>query len=73
MWCEARRVWLVTNNRKSMPEHLTAHIDAGHHVPGVFILSDDLTLGEILDQLVLIAGASFSDEYVDQIRFIPLT
>jgi len=72
IWCEANQVWLVTFNRKSMPVHLTAHVDAGHHVPGVFILSEDLTIGDIVHELILIAGASFSDEYVDQIKFIPL-
>jgi len=72
IWCGAHQVWLVTYNRKSMPVHLAAHVEGGHHVPGVFIVSEDLSIREIIDELVLIAGASFSDEYIDQIKFIPL-
>ena len=34
-WCEEQDFLLVTNNRKSMPEHLAAHLDAGRHVPGI--------------------------------------
>ena len=31
-WCEEYNCLLVTNNRKSMPIHLTDHIAQGRHV-----------------------------------------
>ena len=71
-WCEEYNFVLVTNNRKSMPVHLTDHIDEGHHVPGIVILNSDLSIGQILDELILIAEASFEDEYQDQIVHLPL-
>jgi hypothetical protein len=42
-WCEEYNCVLVTNNRKSMPVHLTDHIAEGRHVPGILILNPDLS------------------------------
>ncbi|MEM8639650.1 MAG: DUF5615 family PIN-like protein [Cyanobacteria bacterium P01_G01_bin.54] len=71
-WCEAQGYILATNNRKSMPVHLMDHLNAGHHIPGIFILNPKLSVGENLEQLLLIAEASFDDEYQDRIEFLPL-
>ncbi len=71
-WCEEYNFLLVTNNRKSMPVHLAGHIAQGGHVPGIFILNDKLTIGQNIDDLILIAEASFEGEYQDQIVHLPL-
>ncbi|MEG5083863.1 DUF5615 family PIN-like protein [Microcoleus sp. AT8-B4] len=66
-WCEEYNFILVTNNRKSMPVHLTDHLAEGHHIPGIFILNSKLSIGQNIRQLIFIAEASFNDEYQDQI------
>ncbi len=71
-WCEEHKFLLVTNNRTSMPAHLADHIAQGRHVPGIFILNDKLTIGQTINELILIAEASFDDEYQDQIIHLPL-
>ena len=71
-WCEQNNFSLITNNRKSMPQHLADHLSAGHHIPGIFTINLDASIGLIIEQLILIAGASHEDEYIDQIAFIPL-
>jgi hypothetical protein len=73
LWCEEYGFLLVTNNRTSMPVHLADHIAQGRHVPGIFILNPDWSIGQNLDELILIAEGSFDDEYQDQIVFLPLT
>ena len=72
LWCEARGFTLVTNNRASMPVHLRDHLTAGRHIPGIFILKRSLTMGEIIDELILIWGAAEPDEFADQLRYLPL-
>jgi hypothetical protein len=72
-WCEEHRFVLVTNNRRSMPRHLADHLAQGRHVPGIFVLNPEMGIGETIDELVLIAGASFNDEYQDRISYLPLT
>jgi len=71
-WCEEHNFILVTNNRKSMPVHLADHIAQGRNVPGIFILTDKLTIGQTVDELILIAEASFDNEYQNQIIHLPL-
>jgi uncharacterized protein DUF5615 len=73
LWCEDCSFSLVTNNRVSMPVHLQDHLDAGHHVPGIFTLNLNMTIGETAEELVLIWGASEAEEYIDQINYLPLS
>ncbi len=71
-WCEEHNFVLVTNNRKSMPVHLADHIAQGRHIPGILILNRNLTIGQTIEELILIAQDSFDDEYQDQIINLPL-
>jgi hypothetical protein len=72
LWLEEKGFTLVTRNRKSMPQHLQAHIDAGHHLPGIFTLRPQCSLREVVDDLLLIWKIAAPDEYQDQIVYIPL-
>lgn len=72
IWCEVRGFTLVTNNRASMPVHLAEHLAQGYHVPGIFILNPGMSVGETLDELILIAEASFSKEYQDRVIHLPI-
>ena len=72
MWLEQTDFTLVTSNRKSMPQHLQAHITAGHHVPGIFTLRPQCSLRDVVDDLLLIWEVAAPDEYQDQIVYIPL-
>ncbi len=49
-WCEENSAILLTNNRKSMLPHLTEHIKAGRHIPGIFELNPDMSIGETVDE-----------------------
>lgn len=72
IWCEEHGFVLVTNNRTSMPTHLTDHIAEGRHIPGIFILNPSWSIGENLEELILIALASEENEYQDRIVHLPL-
>jgi hypothetical protein len=72
-WCEAHGFVLVTANHKTMPVHLQAHLAAGHHIPGILVLHPNMTIGETIDQLLLIWGASEAEEYRDLLLYLPLT
>ena len=51
-----------------MPVHLSEHIEQEHYMPGIFILNPKLTIGENLEQLILIAEGSFDHEYQNRIE-----
>jgi hypothetical protein len=73
VWCEENDHLLVTNNRSTMPRHLIDHLQAGRHIPGIFQVPEDSGWAELFDELTLIAGAAMPGEYVDQIRYLPLS
>jgi hypothetical protein len=72
-WCEAYGFVLVTNNRHSMPQHLRDHVAAGGHLPGIIELNPNLSIGENLNELLLIWGTAQEEEYADRIAFLPVT
>ena len=73
LWCEEYNFILVTNNRKSMPIHHNDHLTQGGHIPGIFILNPNLSPGQNIDELILIAECAIEGEYQDQIIHLPLT
>jgi hypothetical protein len=73
LWCEANGFLFVTRNRKSMPVHLQEHLATRHHIPGIFVVPPQMTIGAIMDQLLLVWGASEVEEYRDLLLYLPLT
>jgi hypothetical protein len=73
IWCEENSFILVTNNRKSMPKHLSGHLAMGRHIPGIFVINLERSIGQLIDELLFIADASFEEEYQDRIEYLPLT
>jgi hypothetical protein len=55
-----------------MPVHLADHIAVNRHVPGIFILNPNLSIGENIEELIIVALASEDDEYQDRIVYLPL-
>jgi hypothetical protein len=55
-----------------MPVHLEEHLAQGHHIPGIFQLNPNMSIGETLEELVLAALASLEDDYSDRISYLPL-
>ncbi|HET8629630.1 MAG TPA: DUF5615 family PIN-like protein [Thermomicrobiales bacterium] len=72
LWCEEQDFVLVTNNRRTMPEHLAEHLNGGHHTPGILQLNPDIGIGETAELLLLAAHASWPDEHRDQIKYLPV-
>ncbi|MGB3670278.1 MAG: DUF5615 family PIN-like protein [Phormidesmis sp.] len=71
-WCELNQFVLFTNNRASMPMHLRAHIAEGRHVPGILVLNKNMSMGQTIEELLVVAEAAFDDEFQDRIDFLPV-
>lgn len=55
-----------------MPKHLADHLALGRHIPGVFTVNTDRGIGQIVEELIIIAGTSLENEYQDQIEYLPI-
>lgn len=69
VWCEENYCILVTNNRASMPPHLAQ----GHHIPGILIFNERMSIGETIEELLLIAEEGVPSAYRDCITYLPVT
>jgi len=72
IWIEANNCILLTNNRKTMPVHLPAHLAQHKHVPGIVQMPRLFNAEAVVDDLLLIVGARLSGEFDDQIVYLPL-
>ena len=52
--------------------HLAEHMAVNRHIPGIFIINPNLSIGENLEELILAALASQENEYQDRIVFLKM-
>lgn len=73
IWCEENSFILITHNRKSMPVHLQDHLAQGRQAAGILVLNESMSVGETIEELLLIASASEFEEYQNLILYLPIT
>ncbi len=73
LWCEKNSFILVTNNRKSMPKHLKNHLANNHQIPGILVLNPEMSIGDTIEELLLIWELSDALEYRNLILYLPVT
>jgi hypothetical protein len=56
-----------------MPIHLVEHIAQGRHIPGIITLNSEMSVGETLEELLLIAEVGDPEDYRDRIEYLPVT
>ena len=61
---QSRRI-LLTDNRKSMPEHLEAHWNNNGFIWGLFWLKPKATIRELTEEIVLIWEITDAEEWKD--------
>jgi hypothetical protein len=62
---------LVSFDKATLAAHLAAHLHAGRHSPGIFMLRRGSRLSQFVDHLALVAHASEAWEWSDRVEFIP--
>lgn len=62
---------LVTHDKSTMPDHFARFVQTRESA-GVFIVPRGLKLADIAEELVMISEASESEEWINQIAYIPL-
>lgn len=72
IWAEAEDRLLVSRDYNTLRQHLADHLAAGRHSPGVLLTRPGRTIPELLNSLELIAHAGHTDDFRDQVRYIPL-
>jgi hypothetical protein len=71
LWAEREGRILLTEDVHTMPAHLTRHLQAGRHSPGVFVVSAGCSIGQLVNYLELVAHAGDPADYSDTITYVP--
>lgn len=71
LWTEKEDRVVVSRDRKTMLGHLVAHLQAGHHCPGLFIIRPKATIRQIVDYLAIAAYTTDPSVLRDRYTFIP--
>ena len=69
-YLERTRRVLVTDNRKSMPAHVRAHLAAGHHHGGIFVVSKHASFRPLADALFVYWDATEAEQWIDVTEWV---
>ncbi len=72
-WLANKNRILLTHDVRTIPAFVYDRVQSGLSVPGVIeVRRSKLSIGEIIDQLELMIGASTVVEFRNQVRYIPI-
>ena len=71
-WAAQQRRTVVTHDVNTMPDHAYRRIRQGEPVAGVFVVPQELPIGQAIAELEVLAACSFESEWDNLIVFVPL-
>ena len=63
---------LLTHDVNTMTDHAYARVTQGLPMPGIFVVPQELSISQAIEDLLLIAECSIEEEYEGQVRYLPL-
>jgi hypothetical protein len=71
-WAAQEGRVLLTHDVSTMTKYAYDRVRDGKPMPGVFEVSRDVTLGVVIDEILLLAECSLPGEWEGQVRYLPL-
>jgi predicted nuclease of predicted toxin-antitoxin system len=71
-WAAQEDRVLITYDARTIPTLAYARVLARQHMPGVIILSSEMPLGQVIEELLTVVGASSEGEWESQVLYLPL-
>ncbi len=71
-WAASERRVLLTHDRKTMPGHAYARTGAGLPMPGVFLVSDDMSVGQAIEELLIAVQCLSMNECHGLVKYFPM-
>jgi len=71
-WAAQEDRILLTHDVTTITKYAYERISDGLPMPGVFAIKMTSSLGEIIDDIILLADYSYENEWEDKIVFLPL-
>lgn len=71
-WAAQENRILLTHDIETMPGFANERVAAGLPMPGVFAIRDKLPIGQVINDLLLILGASEPNEWENRVIHFPI-
>jgi len=71
-WAANENRVVLTHDVTTMSKHAFDRVEKGLAMPGVIEVSQDVPIGEAIEDLVLIAECSLENEWHNQVLYLPL-
>lgn len=71
-WAAEQNRILLTHDRKTVPFFAYGRVEKGMAMPGVFLVSDQMPIGQAVDEILVAADCFAPEECANLVRFFPL-
>jgi hypothetical protein len=71
-WAAQEEQVLLTHDVETITHYAYERVRANQSMPGVFEISRSIPLGQVIDDILLLAERSFDGEWEGLIRYLPL-
>jgi predicted nuclease of predicted toxin-antitoxin system len=71
-WAAVHGLVMLTHDRKTVPSFVHARVAAGLPMPGVFLVSADMPIGQAIDELLTAACCLSAEECKNTVNYFPL-
>lgn len=71
-WAAEQRRIVLTHDRRTMPYHAAARLVTRENVAGVIIVSRNMPVSQVIDDLEIIVSCSSVDEWENVIKYLPI-
>jgi hypothetical protein len=71
-WVAQNKRVLLTHDASTMTHYAYQRVRAGKSMPGRFQVSRDISIGMVIEDLVLLTECSLEGEWEGQVRYLPL-
>lgn len=72
VWAAKENRIVLTRDVSTMPDYAYERIATGLFMPGMFVVSDQTPIGQIIAELLIIEGASDASEWQNLVFYLPL-
>ena len=71
-WAARQQRILLTHDRRTIPRYALERLSTGDELAGVVVINDDLPIGGVIEDLLVIATCSTLEEWLGRIEYLPL-
>ncbi len=71
-WAAVHGLVLLTHDRRTIPAYAHSRVAVGLPMPGVFLVDNELPVGQAIDELVIAAHCLSEDDCRNLVRYFPM-